>query len=98
MIDTRRQRTLTSIAAWTIVLCLVIAVGGRLPSAVQLLVTTSFVLLTGVMALQVFSGNSGLLSFGHVGFVGIAAYATGILTMPVNVKHSSFRHSCPRYQ
>ncbi len=89
MISVRSRRTIVSIVGWALLLVVVILVGGTLPSATQLLVTTSLVLLTGVMALQIFSGNSGILSFGHVGFVGIAAYATGILAMPAVVKRSS---------
>ena len=89
MISVRSRRTVVSIVGWSLLLVIVILVGGSLPSATQLLVTTSLVLLTGVMALQIFSGNSGILSFGHVGFVGIAAYATGILAMPAIVKRSS---------
>jgi branched-chain amino acid transport system permease protein len=37
-----------------------------------------------VLGLQVFMGNSGILSWTHVGFVGIGAYVTGILaTAPI---------------
>ena len=89
MIATRRGRTLVSIGIWVAVLLVVTLIGSALPTAPQLLVTTSLVLLTGVMALQIFSGNSGILSFGHVGFVGIAAYTTGILAMPAAVKSAS---------
>lgn len=89
MISTRRRRTLVSIIVWTVILSIVMLVGGTLPSATQLLVTSSLVLLTGVMALQIFSGNSGILSFGHVGFVGIAAYTTGIMVMPASIKQTS---------
>jgi branched-chain amino acid transport system permease protein len=32
-----------------------------------------------VLAVQVYSGNSGILSFGHLAFVGIGAYTAGIL-------------------
>jgi branched-chain amino acid transport system permease protein len=39
-----------------------------------------------VIGLQVFSGNSGILSFGHAGFVALGAYASGILTMPSAMK------------
>lgn len=89
MINTRSNRTLVSIAGWSLLLVAVVLIGRTLPSAPQLLVTTALVLLTGVMALQIFSGNSGILSFGHVGFVGIAAYTTGILAMPSAVKRTS---------
>ncbi|MDA3022277.1 MAG: branched-chain amino acid ABC transporter ATP-binding protein/permease [Actinomycetota bacterium] len=89
MITTRSRRTLISVLGWSLLLVLITLIGGTLPSATQLLVTTALVLLTGVMALQIFSGNSGILSFGHVGFVGIAAYTTGILAMPPTVKKTS---------
>ncbi|MDP4803908.1 MAG: branched-chain amino acid ABC transporter ATP-binding protein/permease [Actinomycetes bacterium] len=89
MTFTRRQRTLISIVGWAIVIAIIVLFGSTLPSATQLLITSSLVLLTGVLALQIFSGNSGILSFGHVGFVGIAAYATGITVMPTEIKQTS---------
>jgi branched-chain amino acid transport system permease protein len=39
-----------------------------------------------VVALYVFIGNSGVLSFGHVSFVAVGAWAAGILSMPVEEK------------
>lgn len=39
-----------------------------------------------VVGLFIFVGNSGILSFGHIGFMAIAAYVTGWLTMPVAMK------------
>ncbi|MBN2405218.1 MAG: branched-chain amino acid ABC transporter permease [Coriobacteriia bacterium] len=39
-----------------------------------------------VLGVQVFMGNSGILSFLHVGFVGVGAYASGILSTPPAVK------------
>ncbi|MHB1016786.1 MAG: branched-chain amino acid ABC transporter permease [Coriobacteriia bacterium] len=39
-----------------------------------------------VYGLQVFMGNSGILSWTHVGFVGVGAYITGILVTPPSVK------------
>ena len=38
--------------------------------------------LMGVLALSVFTGNSGIVSFGHTAFMGLSAYVSGILTMP----------------
>ncbi len=49
--------------------------------AAQRIVTHAAILLTGVVALQIFSGNTGIVSFGHAGFMGIGAYVVGILTM-----------------
>ncbi|MEO0382595.1 MAG: branched-chain amino acid ABC transporter ATP-binding protein/permease [Pseudomonadota bacterium] len=35
-----------------------------------------------VLAFQVFSGNSGVVSFGHAAFMGVAAYVSAWITMP----------------
>ena len=40
-----------------------------------------FINVVLVVALQVFSGNSGLLSFGHMAFVGTGAYLAALLTI-----------------
>ena len=42
--------------------------------------------LTLAVGVQVFMGNSGVLSFGHVSFMGVASYAVSILTIPVALK------------
>lgn len=49
-------------------------------------VTTAFVLLIVVIGLYMFVGNSGVLSFGHIGFMSIGAYATAVVAIPVTLK------------
>jgi branched-chain amino acid transport system permease protein len=49
-------------------------------------VTSMLVTVTAVIGLQIFFGNSGILSFGHAGFVALGAYLSGILTMPTDTK------------
>jgi len=39
-----------------------------------------------VLGLQVFMGNSGILSFAHIGFMGVGAYTSALLTIPVRMK------------
>ena len=39
-----------------------------------------------VVALYVFIGNSGVLSFGHVSFVALGAWIAGVLSVPVGEK------------
>jgi branched-chain amino acid transport system permease protein len=39
-----------------------------------------------VVSLYVFVGNSGVISFGHVSFVAVGAFAAGIMTIPVALK------------
>jgi branched-chain amino acid transport system permease protein len=42
-----------------------------------------------VVATQIFVGNTGILSFGHVGLAGLAAYITAILSTPTDIKSST---------
>jgi len=52
-------------------------------TAVVLLVS-----ITLVTSLQVFIGNSGILSFGHVAFMGVGAYVTAVLTIPLAIRQT----------
>ena len=45
-----------------------------------------------VVALYVFIGNSGVLSFGHISFVAVGAWAAGVLSMPVQEKPAIMPH------
>ena len=45
---------------------------------------------TTVVALYVFVGNSGVISFGHVSFVAVGAFAAGVATAPADVKPTTF--------
>lgn len=49
-------------------------------------VTEVFIRVAFVVGLYVFVGNSGIISFGHVGFMCLGAYATAWLTMPPMMK------------
>ncbi|HVR68664.1 MAG TPA: branched-chain amino acid ABC transporter ATP-binding protein/permease [Verrucomicrobiae bacterium] len=48
--------------------------------------------LIAVLGLGIFSGNSGILSFGHVAFIGLGAYLSGILTLPLATKATALPH------
>ena len=39
-----------------------------------------------VVSIQLFIGNSGIVSFGHVAFMGIGAYTTALVTIPEVLK------------
>ncbi len=54
--------------------------------ALQGTVTHYLILTVAVLAFSTFTGNSGILSFGHAAFMGLAAHITGVLTMPVQQK------------
>lgn len=48
--------------------------------------TVMFINVIMVLGLQVFMGNSGLLSFAHVGFMGIGAYTSALFSLPPEQK------------
>ena len=49
-------------------------------------ITNLFIYIILVVALQIFMGNSGILSFAHIGFMSIGAYSSGLLSMPIKMK------------
>lgn len=53
------------------------------------LVDEMLVNLVLVMGMQIFIGNTGVLSFGHLAFAQIAAYATAIVALPIAAKGKS---------
>jgi branched-chain amino acid transport system permease protein len=61
-------------------------------AALQRTYTLFLINLIAVIGLGVFSGNSGILSFGHVAFIGLGAYVSGILTLPLATKASALPH------
>lgn len=48
--------------------------------------TNIFINIVAVVGLGIFAGNAGILSFGHVGFMALAAYVSGLLTTPAAIK------------
>jgi branched-chain amino acid transport system permease protein len=53
------------------------------------IVTVMFTSLILVLGLQLFMGNSGILSFAHIGFMGIGAYASVLFSMTPEAKQLS---------
>jgi branched-chain amino acid transport system permease protein len=61
---------------------LTMAVGANATTALQGTVTTILCNLIIVLGLQVFIGNSGVYSFGQLGFASAGAYVAALLTLP----------------
>ena len=71
----------------------VAALFGTLVSAsTETYVINALVNVAIVVALYVFIGNSGVLSFGHISFVAVGAWAAGVLSMPVEEKPAIMPH------
>ena len=82
---TRIDTSLALLAPAGLVLA-VAALGSQLGAVRQLEFNNALVNVAIVVALYVFIGNSGVISFGHVSFVAVGAYLSGILTLGAEQK------------
>lgn len=78
----RAQTSPWQSAAFLLAIMVAVALVATLaPPALQRTVTEAFIKLTVVIGLYIFVGNSGVFSFGHVGFMAIGGYVSAILTI-----------------
>ena len=82
----RRLDPLVSLLAPVLLVTLVAVVGSQMGFARQLEFDDALVNTAIVVALYVFVGNSGVISFGHISFVAVGAYLSGILTLGAEQK------------
>lgn len=66
----------------------VLAIWAIFGASEQAVATYFLVLLVAALAVACFSATTGVLSFGHVAFMGIAAHLSALLTMPPDIKAS----------
>ena len=52
-----------------------------LPASAARLATLFLIYVTAVLGNHIYSGNSGIMSFGHTSFMAIGAYASALLTI-----------------
>ncbi|QBX99906.1 branched-chain amino acid ABC transporter ATP-binding protein/permease [Rhodophyticola sp. CCM32] len=79
-------RTATAIAVLVLVVVGLNVIFGRTGEriAVQMCVN-----VVAVVALAIYCGNTGIVSFGHGAFLALGAYLSGILTMPAGLQRSA---------
>jgi branched-chain amino acid transport system permease protein len=82
----RRSAAALELGAPAALVGLVALVGVVVSTSTQTYVLNALVNVSIVVALYLFIGNSGVLSFGHVSFVAVGAWAAGVLSMPVAEK------------
>jgi len=61
-------------------------IGSLFERSTEIYFINTLVALVVVVALYVFVGNSGVVSFGHVAFVAVGAWTAGVLTIPAEEK------------
>ena len=84
----RRYSGLAELVGPVVVLALVGIVGSMsfVDAALENEFRGALVSVAIVVALYVFVGNSGVISFGHVSFVAVGAFTAGVMTVPVALK------------
>ena len=79
-------RTLAALGALIGTVAVLTLVFGRTGERIALLMCVN---VAAVVALAVFCGNTGIVSFGHGAFMSLGAYASGILAMPAALQRSA---------
>jgi branched-chain amino acid transport system permease protein len=79
-------RAVFELLAPIVLIVLVALFGTIVSSSTQTYVITALVNVAIVVALYIFIGNSGVVSFGHISFVAVGAWTAGILSMPASEK------------
>jgi branched-chain amino acid transport system permease protein len=69
--------------------------GSAASASTEIYFVNALVAVTIVVALYVFVGNSGVLSFGHISFVAVGAWAAGVLSVPVAEKPAIMQYLFP---
>jgi branched-chain amino acid transport system permease protein len=82
----RRADPVVQLLAPIALVALAALVGTIVSTSTETYVINALVNVAIVVALYVFIGNSGVLSFGHISFVAVGAWAAGVLSMPVEEK------------
>lgn len=82
----RHREALVALLGPVAVLVAVGVVGSFAGRARELEFRDALIAVAVVVALYVFVGNSGVLSFGQVSFVAVGAFAAGVMTIPVDQK------------
>jgi branched-chain amino acid transport system permease protein len=80
------RRAVVELGAPVLLVVATAAITGAFSRAHQLEFKNALVMTAIVVALYVFVGNSGVISFGHVSFVAVGMYLGGILTVDPDTK------------
>lgn len=79
-------RSAIAVAMLMTAIALLVLVFGRTGERIALQMCVN---IAAVVALAVYCGNTGIVSFGHGAFMAVGAYLSGILTMPAGLQRSA---------
>ncbi|MDH6230529.1 branched-chain amino acid transport system permease protein [Mesorhizobium soli] len=92
MVRIKRSTVVGIVAVALPIVLIAVCAALFLPGSGQRLVTLFLINLIAVLGFGIYSGNSGIMSFGHVGFMALGAYASGLLTMNPVVQKTALPH------
>ena len=90
-----RSRSAIQLGGPVLLVVLAALLGSFASTATEIYFVSALVSVTIVVALYVFVGNSGVVSFGHISFVAVGAWAAGVLSVPSPRSRRSCR-TCSR--
>ncbi len=82
----RRPPLLLAALGWIAVIAAVALTGHLLGGSSERTLTLFLIALVATVGMGVYCGNSGVMSFGHLSFMAVGAYTTGLLTLPLALK------------
>ncbi len=82
----RHGRSLVQLAAPVLLVILTGLACGLAGRATEIEILSALVSVSTVVAVYVFVGNSGVLSFGQISFVALGAFTSGVMTIPLDSK------------
>jgi branched-chain amino acid transport system permease protein len=82
----RAARTTVELLAPAVLVVATAILGAFVSQASQIYFVTALISVSTVVALYVFVGNSGVLSFGHISFFAVGVWAAGVLSIPESEK------------
>ncbi|MBT4038953.1 MAG: branched-chain amino acid ABC transporter ATP-binding protein/permease [Rhodospirillales bacterium] len=88
-------KSIVGTGGFVVVMVLAALIAGTIGGSIERTLVVFFISLIAVLGMGVYSGNSGILSFGHLGFMGLGAYLSGILTMPIAMKQMTLANLPP---
>jgi branched-chain amino acid transport system permease protein len=82
----RAARALAQVLAPAVLVVVAALVGATVSRSTEIYFINALVMVSIVVALYVFVGSSGVLSFGHISFFAAGAWAAGVLSVPEQEK------------
>ena len=82
----KRLAEAAELAAPIVLILIAVVIGLVVSQSTQTYVIQALVYTVIVVALYVFIGTSGVVSFGHISFVAVGAWAAGVLSVPASEK------------